>query len=237
MSNYYIYRYTDSYCNELIEGFALLTEYQKDILLARLKKEFRKGSSFFVFDDERSCEFSELMEIISFDPISKSEYETMKKLFPVGSHGILGPVETDDIEDDDDDADDEESDDSAEYCDECSSELSHGEVHICEDCNREKELEAEYLSEVECLVKFIKQQYHLEPTISNGETKFIWKPTPITEINIIIEGYESGEIELILKKGSKEVEREYLTVNEVSDSPEIDFKPTLQLLIDKARKI
>lgn len=214
---YYLYKFADNWADEMdLEGFIALTEIQKDIALARIKKEFKRGGSigFGTNEDNEYDSLEDVMNCISIKEISQSQYSTIISLFGT-SFGETGPISEYDI---DSDYDDEDYDDEEE-----------------EDLDEEDA----YDSQAQKIVDFIKLEYGLEEGNSgNAYADFKWRPTTKTEIVITVGEYSGGdeEVELSLKLNGKDVDYESFNVDEVHDDPKGYLKEVITKFIEKAKK-
>lgn len=238
---YYIYKFSDNWADEMdLEGFAALNEMQKDIALAKIKREYRKGGTvcFGTNEDNEYDSLEDVLDCIEIEEISLQEYQVLHKLFSGGSSGELGPLDLYDL----DGIDDMSYDQDIETCEECGEELSGTENEICEKCRLEMNddsLEKEYKRQADSIVQFIIKEYGIEQTSSFDEhANFKWKPTSKTEIEIIIDEFDDGdeEVELALKLNGKELRCEFFNVDEIYDNPGLHLKSVIKEFIEKAKK-
>lgn len=244
---YYLYKFkADSFDSE---GFAALTETQKDIVLSELKRKYKRGGDFYVGDDAVEVEsFQELAECFVFEQITESEYNTLHKLFnseinfESGCFGELGPLVLDEINFLEDE--DYEDDKQVDICEECGEDLNLDETNICDACREEQLEEQEENRYNECADKisdFIKKTYGLLSTPEFGKhSKFVWKPTTKSEIEITIVSYdESGgedEVEISLKVNNKNLRYEFFDVDSICNRVQYEFNGFLKEFIEKAKK-
>ena len=230
---YYLYKFSDNWADEMdVKGFAVLTETQKDIAVSKIKRNFKKGGTicFGSNEDNEYDSLQDVMDCIEIKQISQSEYNTIIKLFGSTSMGELGPIDNDNIED----VDEEE----IECCEECGEELDEdGVCGQCEETDEDK-YENEYNKQAGDICNFIKKEYSLEETHSSTHySKFIWKPTPKSQIEILIGEYEGGdeEIEFTLKINNKQIRYEFFLVEEVYEDTS-KLKSLIKELIEKSKK-
>lgn len=223
---YYIYKYQD---DDGREGLMLLTETEKDIILAQIKKHYRNGGDVSNNDGEDTYydDLDDLMNCITFEELNQHEYLTLKKVIGVsfGETGPAAPL-------------DEDEDEDEEYCDNCGSLLLSHEDDCCESCKEEEHDEEDYNDEAKTIVEFIEKEYSLVKSSSYGSfAKYNWKPTIKTQIEIEIPEFSDGdeEVELTLKLGNKAVDYEYLSVeNSAADLSQI--RSVIKNFIEKAKK-
>jgi hypothetical protein len=215
---YYLYEFEDNWADEMdLAGFAILTEIERDIALAQIRKDYKKGGSigFGSNQDNEYDTLSDVMNTISFKEITEAEYNVIKKTLGV-TFGETGPLDTGDLED----FDDEDFDD---YDD--------------RDYDEEDE---DYELRADAVTQFIKKELGLEQTISNEfYSLFIWKPTPYTELRISVGKYCDGEeedVEMHLKYKNKDVKYEFFKLESVFNNPEFYIQSTIRRLIEKAKK-
>jgi len=239
---YYLYTFSDNWADEMdLEGFAILTETQKDAAVANIRRRFKRGGtlSFGTNEDNEYDSLEDVMNCIDFKQISHQEYETIKKVFGSISMGETGPLNTYNLDEDEDDM---EEDEMIETCDNCGCELDDGDDSLCEDCKEEEEEEAqeqEYDANARKIYDFIKKEYGLEETPEGGfHSRFVWKPTPKTQIEITIGEFDDGEeeVELTLSLGSKELQYEFFYVDDVYSNPSYHLKDVVKQMIEKAKK-
>lgn len=218
---YYLYEFEDNWDDEMdLAGFAILTEIEKDIALAKIRKEYKKGGSigFGSNQDNEYDTLSDVMNTISFKKITETEYNVIKKTLGV-TFGETGPLDTSDLEEDEY-GDEEEYADKDEYGDDYEEE--------------------EYELRADTVTQFIKKELGLEQTISNEfYSLFIWKPTPYTELLISVGKYYDGEqedVEMHLKYKNKDVKYEFFRLEDVFNNPEFYIQSTIRRLIEKAKK-
>lgn len=229
---YYLYKFSDNWADEMdLEGFAILTETEKDIALSQIRKEYKRGGTicFGTNEDNEYDSLSDVMNTISFKEITAVEYNAIKKAFGKSSFGETGPLDFDFFEDDEDDEEEE-------YCDHCGEELD--EDGECSNCD-EDDYEEEYNSQANAISKFIKSEYGLEESSSSSHhSSFIWKPTPNTEIHITIDEYNDGEeeVELHLKYKGKDLRYEFFKVEHIYKNPGAYIKSLIKEFIEKAKK-
>lgn len=213
---YYLYTFEDIWANEMnVAGFMILNELEKDSLLTQIKKEFKKGGSisFGTNEDNEYDSLQDVMNCITIKEISKTEYDVIKKTLGT-SFGETGPANIIEEDDEEDYEDDEEEQDS------------------------EEEI---YKANVDRISAFIEKEYSLVNTPTLGlHSKFIWKPTSKTEIEITIPKYDSNsgeeEVELNLKHGRRGIDYHSLDVEEISVNPEHYLKSVIKSFIEKAKK-
>lgn len=210
---YYLYRFSDNWADEMdLEGFAIMTEKQKDIALAAIKRQYKKGGTicFGTNEDNDYDSLEDVLACISFEEISFQEYNSILKVFGSSTFGELGPLNI--LGEDEDE--DEEWDEDEDY-------------------------ESEYDSQAKLIYDFIKKEYGLEETHSlDHHSKFIWKPTPKTEIEITIGEFDDGdeEVELTLRLGNKEISYDFYKVENIYRAPGPTLRPAIKELIEKAKK-
>jgi hypothetical protein len=209
---HFLFTYQDDFDNQSAGGFAVLTEYQKDILLAKIKKNFRKGGTVTLAGEDRDYDdYHDLMACINVKTISKEEYDTLSKLFGDNNFGFLGPIDETDIEYDDDEDDNEDEDDEA-------------------------DTQEEFKANADKVVKLIKDEFHVEESVKNGNySRFVWKPTPITELEIAINSFSNNgdeEVEVTLKKNNRSIEYEFFDIYDYSHS---ELKNCVKKFLDKTR--
>lgn len=209
---HFLFTYLDDFDNESVGGFATLTEYQKDIFLAEIKKDFRRGGTIYLGSEEREYDdYHELMACIRIKEISKSEYDTLCKLFDGNSFGFLGPVDETDIPDDDDEYEEDEEDD-------------------------EIDSQEEFKIHADKVIKMIKDEFHIEETAKNGNySRFLWKPTPITELEISINSFSNNgdeEVEVTLKKNGRSIDCNFFDIYDYSHT---ELKDCVKQFLDKTR--
>lgn len=213
---HFLFTYQDDFDNQSAGGFAVLTEYQKDILLAKIKKNFRKGGTVtLVGEDKEYDDYDDLMACINVKTISKEEYSTLSKLFGDNNFGFLGPIDESDIEyDEDDDDENNNPDDDEDDADE----------------------EEEFRTHADEVTKLIKDEFHVEESAKNGNySRFVWKPTPITELEIVVNSFSNNgdeDVEITLKKNNREVDCEFFDIYDYSQS---DLKNCVKKFLDKTR--
>jgi len=241
---YYLYKFSDNWADEMdLEGFAILTENQKDVALTKIKREFKKGGtiSFGTNEDNEYENLNAIMGCIEIDTITSQQYHTMKSIFPDGYFGQLGPLDYDSL----DEFPDDDNEDEAELCSECGEELEEGDDEFCascqEDVDEEEEYEQLYYAQAKKICEFIRNEYGLEETsTSNCYSKFLWKPTNKTELEIEIQEYQDGnddeEVELTLRLNGKEMRYDFFKIDDICDNLELEFKKTIKEYIDKAKK-
>jgi len=192
---YYLYEYSANWADEMdVAGFMLLTEIEKDMALASIKKRFRKGGTVSIGSNEEIeySDFDEVMSDVSITEITKQDYDTINRLFGA-SFGETGPCSDFDDYDEDLDEDLEENE------------------------------EFDYESKADKIVSFIKKEFNLEENDSRHDvySSFSWKPTPKTQIEIIIPDEDDGEeeVEVTLKLNGRELNIEFFDVDITANSP------------------
>jgi len=193
---YYLYEYSANWADEMdVAGFMLLTETEKDMTLASIKKRFRKGGTVSIGSNEEIeySDFDEVMNDVSITEITKQDFDTINRLFG-SSFGETGPCSDFDDYDEDfsDDLDDSEEDD-------------------------------DYVNNVEKITSFIKKEFNLEENLNSNDdvyTSFSWKPTPKTQIEIIIPSEDDGEeeVEVALKLNGRELKIDFFDVDITADN-------------------
>lgn len=242
---YYLYTFSDNWADEMdLEGFAILTETEKDVALARIKKEFKNGGTlcFGTNEDNEYEDLDEILACITFKEISQTEYLSIKNAFESFSMGEIGPLRLSDLDDNIEEIQEEQ------FCYNCGGPLNNNnDDELCSDCENEQDeedrYENEYNKQANEISKFIKDSYSLEESYSfDYLSNFIWKPTPNTEIHITIEEYDDGEeeIELTLKFKSKSnnyknLEYDFFKVGHIWENPEKFLKPIITKYIKKAQ--
>ena len=237
---YYLYRFSDNWADEMdLEGFAILTEIEKDIALAKIKKEYKHGGTigFGTNEDNEYSSLSDVMATVSFKEITAVEYNAIRKAFGATYMGETGPLDVWDLDDDEDE-------DDVEYCDNCGGELD--EDGECPDCDEEDDYEEEFESNACEITNFIEKEYGIEqdPTtnfVGSGSVfaRYIWKPTPNTEIHITIDSYcgdGEEEVELHLKYKGKDVRYEFFKVEDIYKNPGAHIRDLIKEFIEKAKK-
>ena len=229
---YYLYKFEDNWADEMdLEGFAILTETEKDIALARIRKEYKHGGTigFGTNEDNEYDSLSDVMDTVSFKEITAVEYNAIKKAFGATSMGETGPLDTYDLDNEDE-----------EYCEHCGEELDEdGECPECDGEDEEDDFEEEYNTQASAISKFIKSEYGLEETSSHDHhSNFVWKPTPNTEIHITVGEFDDGEeeVEVHLKYRGKDVRYEFFKVEDVWNNPGAHIRQLIKELIEKAKK-
>lgn len=251
---YYLYKFSDNWADEMdIEGFAVMTEDEKDAALVKIKRQFKRGGTI-CFGSNEENEYDNLNDVlacISWNEISQSEYNTLRKLFG-NTFGECGPLDNNDFEEE-----------GVEYCAECGEEFSDPEESdLCEHCREEEEekeciecgaqiysdgdtlcddclYEQDYNKNANKIYEFIKQEYGIEATLTSGtHSKFLWKPTPKSEIEIVIGEYDDGEEEVVLtlKVNNRELRYEFFAVETIYDSPGHYLKNVIREFIEKAKQ-
>ena len=219
---YYLYEFEDNWADEMdLAGFAILTEVEKDIALAKIRKEYKKGGSigFGSNQDNEYDTLSDVMNTISFKKITEAEYNVIKKTLGV-TFGETGPLDTSDLDDDYDDYDDREFDDDED----------------------EDDGEEEYNSHAMKITNFIEKEYGIEPESYSPDSCFSnynWKPTPNTTLTILVGAYsedDEEEVEINLIYKSKTVSYEFFKVEDIWSNPEGYLVPVMRSLIEKAKK-
>lgn len=229
---YYLYKFSDNWADEMdLEGFAILTEKEKDSKLAYIKKKFKKGGtiSFGTNEDNEYDSLSDVLDCIEFKEISQADYNAVKRIFGDKSMGELGPLNYEN-----DDFYDEENE-----CENCGCYLDEDDDEMCDDCKREETEEFNYNTHAAYIRDFIKNEYGLiETPDSNYHSKFIWKPTPKTEIEITISEFERGdeEVEITLRLGKRELDYNSFDVIKVYDNPSRYIREEVKKVIEKAKK-
>jgi hypothetical protein len=232
---YYLYKFSDNWADEMdLEGFAILTETEKDIALAKIRKEYKNGGTicFGTNEDNEYDSLSEVMATVSFKEIAAVEYNAIRKAFGTTHMGETGPLDAWDLDGDEDD--------EVEYCDHCAGELD--EEGVCTNCEYEDDddkYEEQYNAQANAICKFIKSEYGLEETVRfDFHSNFVWKPTPSTEIHITIANFDDGEeeVELHLKFKGKDVRYEFLKVEDIWNNPGAHLRQLVKELIEKAKK-
>jgi hypothetical protein len=234
---YFFYKFSDNWADEMdLEGFAILTETQKDIALAKIKREYKRGGSisFGTNEDNDYDSLEDVMDCIEIKEIATNEYFAIKKVFGGISMGELGPLSIYDIDDDDYDEDED-----YETCDNCGRTLEDGEDDLCESCADEDQYEEEYEAQAEKIVDYITKAYGLEKSNTyDNYARFHWKPTPKTEIEITIADFDDGEeeVELTLKMNNKELKYEFFKVEDIYDNPGKYLESVIKEFIERAKK-
>lgn len=256
---YYLYRFSDNWADEMdLEGFAILTELEKKTALASIKKEFRNGGSidFGTNEDNEYDSLEDVMACITFKTITSSEYYTIKKVFGGTTMGETGPLNGYDFDDDDDDVCEQCGDEldtdgqfcsnCEDVCEECGDSLNGEDGPLCSDCEEDEadEHEEEFKNNANSIRDFIKKEYGLEESeqLYKFYSRFTWKPTPKTEIEIIIEKYSGGgeSVEITLRfnnKGTKyrDLSQTNFGVEEYCNST-VKIGSHIRGLIEKAKK-
>lgn len=217
---YYIYKFSDNWADEMdIEGFAILTENQKDIALAKIKREFKKGGTLYFGNEENEySDLDEVMNCIEISSLTSQQYHILKNVFPNGHIGQLGPLDFDSLGD-----------------------YFNVDEYENEEADEEEEYEQLYYSQAKKIEEFVKNEYGLEVTDkSNSYSRFLWKPTNKTEIEITIQDYQDGnedeEVELTLRLNGKEMRYDFFTIDDICDRLEFEFKEIIKEYIEKAKK-
>lgn len=237
---YYLYKFQDNWADEMdVQGFAILTETEKDRALSYIKREYRRGGTIILGSNEENeyDTLKDLMDCVSFDEITSAQYNAIYNAFGDTSFGELGPLDLDEIEEE------------PRTCEECGEELDEDdEDEICESCAREFEEEqrdeAEYNNAADKIAKFIISEYGLEKTSSNNHhSRFVWKPTPKTELEISISEYDGccggdeGEVEITLRLNKKKVGYVCFLVCDVEVVPgHFELKDAIKNMIEKAKR-
>jgi hypothetical protein len=210
---YYLYKYSANWADEMdVAGFMLLTELEKDMALASIKKKFRKGGTVSIGTNEE-IEYSdsdEVMNDVSITEISKQDYDTISRLFGT-SFGETGPCSDFDDYDEDFEEDEELEEDSDDYD-----------------------------NKAEAILNFIKKEFNLEEDSSKSGHcygSFYWKPTPKTNIEIVIPSEDDGEeeVEVTLKLNGRELQVEFIAVEDVYDNLSY-VKTIIEQCVKKANK-
>lgn len=216
---YYLCTFADSWADEIdLTGFVILNDVEKDIVVATIRKEYKHGGTicFGTNEDNEYGSLYEIMDTLDFKEITPVEYNAIKKAFGTTSFGEIGPLSVCDFNEDCDDEDFEEDD--------------------------EDDGEEEYNSHAMKITKFIEKEYGIEPDSFSPNSYFSsykWKPTPNTEINIIIAEYsedDEEEIEISLNFKSKTVKYEFFKVEDIWSNPESYLRPVMKNLIEQAKK-
>ncbi len=214
---YYLYTFSDNWADEMdVQGFAIMTEKQKDISLSAIRRYYKNGGEIS-FGTNESNDYDSLEDVLAcveFKEISKSEYESVLNVFEGSTMGELGPLKILEEDEDEEYEEDEEDDDD------------------------EDMYEAEYDGQAKRICEFIKDEFGILETSSSY---FLWKPTPKSEITISILDYDSAEevsdyeqIEVSLKYNGKEMGFEFFEVNVIYHDFEIMSKQIKQF-IEKAK--
>lgn len=232
---HYLYKFS---CNGY-EGLAILTETQKDMALARIRREYKKGGEMSLESGE-TLDFDDLREALeSFDfiEISLSEYKTLVKFFPGYVFGEAGPLDRDCFDFEEDDEEEEEDE-----CENCGRPLD-GEDSLCEQCEADEqdECEKEYGRQADKITDLIKKEYGIEASqTSDYHSKFNWKPTPKTMIEITIGEFDDGdeEIELTLFLNGIDLDYEFFEFEGFVNSTDglTELRNTIKGFIEKAKK-
>lgn len=234
---HYLYKFSDNWADEMdLEGFAVLTETEKDMALAKIRKQYKKGGTlcFGTNEDNEYDSLQDIINCISFKEISKSEYTTIKKVFGSNSMGEIGPLDSEFC------SDEEEEDD--ERCIDCGGRLDNDYSDYCTDCDDEEDddYEEEFERRADLVTDFLKNEYSLEESETNHYySRFVWKPTPKSEIEITIQNFDDGEeeMELTLKFNGRDLQYEFYQIENAENT---DFFPTMRKLIseyvEKAKK-
>lgn len=218
---HYLYKYEANWADEMdVSGFMILKETEKDMALAKIKRNFRNGGTVSIGSNEEIeySNFDEVMNDISIEEISKENYDTINRLFG-GSFGETGPCDNF-IDVDYEDIDDESDED-----------------------DEQDKYEADYIYNADKIIKFIKEEYNLEENDPRDDmySSFSWKPTPKTQIQILIPSYEGAqngeEMELNLKLNGRELDVEFFDVEDTSDDLGLyDLKKFIKECLKKANK-
>jgi hypothetical protein len=180
--------------------------------LASIKKKFRKGGTVSIGTNEE-IEYSdsdEVMNDVSITEISKQDYDTISRLFGT-SFGETGPCSDFDDYDEDFEEDEELEEDSDDYD-----------------------------NKAEAILNFIKKEFNLEEDSSKSGHcygSFYWKPTPKTNIEIVIPSEDDGEeeVEVTLKLNGRELQVEFIAVEDVYDNLSY-VKTIIEQCVKKANK-
>jgi hypothetical protein len=216
---YYLYKFEDNWADEMdVQGFAVLTEDEKDMAVAQIKRSYKNGGTicFGTNEDNHYNNLTEVMDCVEFEEISQSQYNTLMNLFGQ-SFGELGPLDIYDLDGDNDDYDEDEDDDEDE----------------------EEEFEREYEANAKKIYDFIQSEYGIE-TKSDPDyyAAFSWKPTPKSEIEILIGAYsgdDDEEVELTLKVNNRELRYEFFDVASICDKPGYFLRNIISQMIEKAK--
>lgn len=141
---YYLYTFEDNWADEMdVQGFAVLTEDEKDMAIAQIKRQYKNGGTicFGTNEDNEYDDLDDVMDCVEFEEISQSEYSTLKKLFGE-SFGELGPLDIYSLGEDSEDFDDEEDEDD--------------------------DYERDFEGEADKIVNFIKSEYGIETKEMSG---------------------------------------------------------------------
>jgi hypothetical protein len=230
---YFLYKFSQ----DIFDGMALLTAEQKDLALVKIKREYRNGGTVSYKSEEWDCShLSELLACIQIQTVSKTELDVLQKFLPDNQIGELGPLSKfiDEIFDN-------EVESEPEYCSECGEELEDYESEMCESCSEEAEedeYEEEYNNQANKIHTFIKKEYGIESsTTSEEHSRFLWKPTPKSELEIIIPNFdeENNELEISLKINGKEMGCDFFSVEDIYDNPKSYLNPKVKEFIEKAK--
>ncbi len=218
---YYLCTFADNWADEMdLTGFVILTEIEKDIAMAAMRKEYKHGGTvnFGTNQENEYSSLSEIMDTLDFKEITAVEYNAIKKAFGAISFGEIGPLSFFDSDEDCDDYDDRDSDED------------------------EEDGEEEYNSHAMKITKFIEKEYGIEPESYSPISCFSsyhWKPTPNTILIITIGAYsedDEEEVEINLIYKSKTVSYEFFKVEDIWSNPEGYLVPVMRSLIEKAKK-
>lgn len=232
---YYIYKFEDNWADEMnVQGFAILTEKEKDMALAYIRREYKRGGTIYFGTNEENDYKSlrDVMNCISFEEITSNQYNTIQQVFGDNSFGELGPLDLDELEE-------------PEVCEECGEELGEDdEDGICSSCQEEAEEEerneSEYDNMADKVVRFIMTEYGLEKTASSDHhSRIKWKPTPKTELDITIAEYDGSdeeEIEITLYLNRKKVGYDSFVISDITNNPGHYLKDSIKHMIEKAKK-
>lgn len=220
---YYLCTFADNWADEMdLTGFVILSEIEKDIVMASIRKQYKNGGTicFGTNEDNEYGSLSEIMDTLDFKEITAVEYNAIKKAFGVTSFGEIGPLSVYDSDEDFDDYDDRDWDEDED----------------------EDDGEEEYNSHAMKITKFIEKEYGIEPESYSPDSCFSnynWKPTPNTILTITIGAYsedDEEEVEINLIYKSKTVSYEFFKVEDIWSNPEFYLIPVMKSLIEKAKK-
>lgn len=195
---YYLYKFEDNWAEEAdFSGFAIMSDMEKERHQEGIKRAYKNGGTicFGTNEDNEYDSYEEVCATFKFKEITEEEYLTIKKLFGK-TFGELGPLDVYfDYESDEDDV-----------CGECGGYDDTGD-DLCSDCQEEEDREKEENKEaIEQFKEEIEEEFGIE---ANSKGNYSWKPTPITNLEIEFEG-DNGYVNIMLKKGSKLMDYEYV---------------------------
>lgn len=229
---YYLYIFNDNWAAEIgVEGFAALTEDQKDIAIAKIKRQYKNGGTlcFSINNDKEYDNLNDILACISWSEITSAQYRMLIYLFR-GIFGQLGPLNISEL-----------GEDENEIYEDYGVEPSDGDNNLCESCRvylEEKEDEDSYDREADNVSKFIEKEYGIIKTEnSDFHSIFRWKPTPKAYIKITIPAYQQGDdVELTLTVSGKEMRYEFFYLDDISGDPEGELSEIIKEMIEKAKK-